>query len=256
VSTRRREWNYQEQLLALRLYNYLPFGQLHDRHIDIIRVAESIGRTPAAVAMKASNFASLDSNLDRKGLSNVSNADRLLWQTFMENSESIANEAEQAYQQLIDSKQRLKRELANEAADQLTESTQLVKVRRVQSFFRKTVLVSYGEQCAITGLSNRKLLIASHIIPWKDNEKRRADPTNGIALNALHDKLFDQGLMTFDESLRVVMSKIIKKDQSISSKYQGFLAIEGEKLMLPERYRPDPEAINYHRENVFVDQYI
>lgn len=132
----------------------------------------------------------------------------------------------------------------------------MVKVRRVQSFFRKAVLVSYGEQCAITGLANRKLLIASHIIPWKDNEKRRADPTNGIALNALHDKLFDQGLMTFDEDLRVVMSNIIKKDQSMFSKYQGFLTIEGEKLMFPERYRPDPEAINYHRENVFIDRNI
>lgn len=98
MSRKRREWNHQEQLLALRLYNYLPFGQLHYRHIDIIKVAEAIGRTPAAVAMKASNFASLDPNLDRKGLTNVSNADRLLWQAFMENSESIADEAEQVYQ--------------------------------------------------------------------------------------------------------------------------------------------------------------
>lgn len=248
-----QQWSNHELLLALRLYNFLPFGQLHQRRPEVIKIAEAIGRTPSAVAMKACNFASLDPALDRKGLGNASNADQQLWQAFMEDSEKIADEAEQTYQQIVIGKQSRDEEAVIEQPNQFTDSIQLVKVRRVQSFFRKTVLVSYGNRCAITALSNPQLLIASHIIPWKDSEKRRADPTNGLALNALHDKLFDQGLITFSEDLRVVMSSTIKQEQSIYPKYRGFIDIEGEKLVLPERYQPDPEAMKYHRENIFVE---
>lgn len=38
------------------------------------------------------------------------------------------------------------------------------------------------------------------------NEQHRLDPQNGIALNALHDKAFDRGLITFDTELRLVCS--------------------------------------------------
>ena len=68
-----------------------------------------------------------------------------------------------------------------------TESLCEVKVRRVQRFFRQTVLQSYDNRWAISGLVIPELLVASHIIPWAKDKLRRADPTNGIALNALYD---------------------------------------------------------------------
>ncbi len=58
----------------------------------------------------------------------------------------------------------------------------------------------------------RSLLVASHIIPWSRNEEHRLDPLNGIALNSLHDKAFDAGLITFDENFRLeVISKCFWK---------------------------------------------
>jgi hypothetical protein len=71
----RRDWNRDEQPLALRLYCLLPFGKLHQSNQDVISIANAIERSPSAVAMKACNFASLDPALDRRGLGNVSRAD-------------------------------------------------------------------------------------------------------------------------------------------------------------------------------------
>ena len=49
-----------ELLLTLHLYCRTPFGKLHQTNPEIIKLAQIIGRTPSAVAMKACNFASLD----------------------------------------------------------------------------------------------------------------------------------------------------------------------------------------------------
>lgn len=56
----RRNWQRKELLLALNLYCRLPFGHYHSRNSEIIKLADFIGRTPDAVAMKLSNFASFD----------------------------------------------------------------------------------------------------------------------------------------------------------------------------------------------------
>src|SRR5690606_15788351 len=91
-----------------------------------------------------------------------------------------------------------------------SETERLTRVRRVQRFFRTAVLASYEKRCAITGLAIPRLLTASHILPWSTAPARRADPSNGICLNALHDRAFDRGLLTFDEDMRVVLSPILR----------------------------------------------
>ena len=73
-----RDWTREERLVALRLYMRSPFGKLHGRNPEIIRLAERIGRTSNALAMKACNFASLDAVFrasNRKGLSGASEGD-------------------------------------------------------------------------------------------------------------------------------------------------------------------------------------
>jgi len=51
--------NWQEDELLLTLHR-TSFGKLHKSNLEIIQLANTIGRTPSAVAMKACNFASLD----------------------------------------------------------------------------------------------------------------------------------------------------------------------------------------------------
>lgn len=245
-----RNWTNEEQLLALRLYCTLPFGQLHQGNKDVIAVAEAIGRTPSAVAMKACNFASLDPNIKQKGLGNVSQADRELWAAFMRDSEQVTLAAEDAYLSRV--------KPVGEEADQLllppagdTETEHVVRVRLVQRFFRKSVLVSYGHKCAISGLAMPDLLIASHIIPWSVDEHRRADPTNGIALNALYDAAFDKGFMTFDDDYRVVLSQEISHKMNTDKPLRQFFDIQGRQLNLPSRFYPDNEALHYHQKHIF-----
>lgn len=82
-----------------------------------------------------------------------------------------------------------------------TETLKQVKVRKVQQFFRNSLLVSYANKCAISGLPVPSLLVASHIISWSKSEARRADLTNGLLLNSLYDKAFDKGYISFDKKL-------------------------------------------------------
>lgn len=227
---------------------------MHYRNSEIIQLAALLGRTPSAVAMKAINFASLDPVQQARniaGLRNVSRADRELWEAFKRNSESIAVEVEAAYERLSRQKVEIK-EMEWEASKGSTETQRLVKVRRIQGFFRATVLSSYEFRCALSDITIPELLNASHIIPWSANTNRRADPRNGIALNALYDRAFDCGLITFDESLKLVLSSRLQKGKLPKLQKGCFLDLEGKKLRLPARFSPDPLALTYHREKIFI----
>src|SRR5688572_19292226 len=92
----RNEWTRDQLLLALRLYMRTPFGRLHGKNPDIIALANKIGRTPDALAMKACNFASIDPKLNRAGLQGSSRADRAIWAEFENNPTKLAIEAEAA----------------------------------------------------------------------------------------------------------------------------------------------------------------
>ena len=80
-----------------------------------------------------------------------------------------------------------------------TEAKASVKVRRGQQFFRQTILNAYGVRCCISGINVPRLLVASHIKPWRDFPKERLDPRNGLCLSSLHDAAFDAGLITLDK---------------------------------------------------------
>ena len=55
-------------------------------------------------------------------------------------------------------------------------------------------------------LSNKDFLIASHIKPWsKCKSNQKLDVNNGLLLCPNHDRLFDEGWISFDE-----IGKIIK----------------------------------------------
>ncbi len=133
-----------------------------------------------------------------------------------------------------------------------TDATALVRVRRGQQFFRQTVLNAYGVRCCISGINVPRLLVASHIKPWRDFPDQRLDPRNGLCLSSLHDAAFDAGLITLDEKLNVVLSKRLKSYFPQPSLEQNFLPFEGEPIRLPEKLaEPDAGFLEYHRKEVF-----
>ncbi|MFV0535389.1 MAG: HNH endonuclease [Cumulibacter sp.] len=65
-----------------------------------------------------------------------------------------------------------------------------------QQVFAKAVKDNYGWECAVTGISTRAFLVASHIVPWAEDKTLRLDPSNGICLSTFVDRAFDAGFLT------------------------------------------------------------
>jgi hypothetical protein len=89
-----------------------------------------------------------------------------------------------------------------------TTVEQQIAARLGQGKFRQNVVDTWsiGERCALTEVSIRDVLTASHIIPWAEDESLRLEGTNGILLCAHADRLFDRHLITFDADGRLVGS--------------------------------------------------
>ena len=131
------------------------------------------------------------------------------------------------------------------------ERERLVKIRVNQVFFRKSILASYNYTCCITGLQERQLLIAAHIRPWGEDEKNRLNPRNGLTINALHDKAFENGLITITEDYRIKISSVLKKQEKNSFVLEAFIRYENKDLILPSRFLPDPGFLKYHNKERF-----
>lgn len=87
-----------------------------------------------------------------------------------------------------------------------TERKSIIKSRVGQGLFRERLIEFWGG-CSVTGLSNRYLLRASHIKPWREcTNQERLDPMNGLLLHPTLDHLFDNGLITFGEQGGIVVS--------------------------------------------------
>ncbi len=248
-------WTRDQLLVVFRLYCLTSFGKLHRHNPEIIKLSRLLDRTPSAVAMKACNFASLDPVQQARniaGLGNVSQDDREVWAAFEANAEAIAADAEAAFARLTGQEMPPPEDEGELVLPPgATEVARMVRTRRIQGFFRATVMASYEYCCALSDIAVPQLLNASHIIPWKSSKERRADPRNGILLNVLYDRAFDRGLITFDESLRLVVSRRLYTDSPPVLQRQSLLEMAGRSLRLPCRFVPDPKAMAYHRENVF-----
>lgn len=93
-----------------------------------------------------------------------------------------------------------------------TERKSLVKSRIGQGVFRDRILNKYGRKCLITGLMIDKCLIASHIKPWAVcNNNERLSEENGLLLSATYDRLFDSGLISFQNTGQIIISDFINE---------------------------------------------
>ena len=92
----------------------------------------------------------------------------------------------------------LLKEAAPDAEERL-ERDALTRIRIGQDEFRRGLDEAWSSTCALTGVTQRAALRASHITPWR-NAEGRLDPENGLLLAAHVDALFDGRLITFDSA--------------------------------------------------------
>lgn len=94
-----------------------------------------------------------------------------------------------------------------------TERSGLVVSRVGQGYYRQQLIEKFDGKCAVTGISIRSILIASHIVPWAyANDKERLDVDNGILLSPLYDALFDKQYISFDRFGRIMFDNCTREE--------------------------------------------
>lgn len=247
-------WTRDQLTLVINLYNKITFGQMHSRNPAIIALAGIIDRKPNAVAMKLVNFASLDPRLKQKGMTGASNLDKLVWQEFsndwaeqiFESEKLLAKKTNSSLEKLYDI------DLDNLKQREGKDVERVVKTRVNQERFREAVFTNFNNQCCISGIGITGLLVASHIVPWSGDTENRLNPQNGLSLNALLDRAFDNYLITVTTDLKVKVSSRFHKHKDVLSIKQNFIDYDGKSLIEPKKFYPDVEFLKMHNDKFIV----
>lgn len=245
------KWSREEHILAFNLYCKIPFGAIHARNPKIIQLAKLLGRSANSVSLKLSNFARLDPALQIRGIKGMQHGakgEEEIWNEFAGSPENLAFESERLLAERMDKSIEDiagidKRDLPPAGI----EREALVRIRVNQHFFRSRILSAYNYQCCVTGLTFTPLLVASHIVPWSEDQTNRLNPRNGLCLNALHDRAFDRYLMWIDGDFTVKFSfDLMEPKQLNDSTLKWLTSFHGKRLVFPDRFSPDPELLRRH----------
>ena len=249
--------NWTEEQITVVLYEYCrkPFGQFSARKEFVKTLGALIGRTPDAVVRKVGNLASFDPKMKCRGvggLAHTSKLDEAIWKKYYGRWEQLAYDAEVLLASFKNEK--LEQSLSIDDISNLPDGKdrlETIKSRINQDFFRETVLSSYNQKCCITGLHNTKLLEASHIVGWNVDIGNRTNPENGLCLNSLFHKAYDENLIgiTPDYDIRISEeffgNKIIEVPEETRKYILGF---NNKKIILPRRFLPDRDLLAVHFE--------
>ncbi len=251
---KKNDWSKEETIIAFNVYCKIPFKSSSKTNATIIKYAKIIGRSPSALNMKIGNFGRLDPELKKQnitGLVNGAKLEEVVWEEFNGNWEKLAFESELL---LAKFQNKSIEEVADFDLEDLPlgkERETIIKVRVNQSFFRSTVLSSYNQKCCITGLSIPDFLVASHIIPWKKDEKNRLNPHNSLCLNSIHDKAFDRGFITITPDFKVLISKYFNDYSNENAVNDFFSKYNNQPIILPDKFLPSKEFLDYHYHKIF-----
>lgn len=123
----------------------------------------------------------------------------------------------------------------------VTEKQNVILSRIGQGRFRKQ-LIDFWKCCAVTGFTEIPLLTASHIKPWKNsNNFEKLDFYNGLLLTPNLDKVFDLGLISFDNDGSIIISDIFENFEDLGISKEMKINFEPEHILY----------IKYHQNEVF-----
>lgn len=109
-----------------------------------------------------------------------------------------------------------------------TDTQRLITTRVGQGAYRKSILHRWEYSCAVTKFEDPRILIASHIVPWREGtDNERLDVDNGLLLSPTYDALFDRSLISFDQNGKIELSTAINKDAYEKIGVSGTEVIQG-----------------------------
>jgi len=132
-----------------------------------------------------------------------------------------------------------------------------VTERRRHPEFRENILRAYEYRCAVCGFDVRLgifpiALEAAHI-KWYQAGGPDVE-VNGLALCALHHKLFDRGAFTLSDNMKILVSAHANGTIGFQEWLMNF---HGKKIAPPQRksYYPDRKFVDWHVREVFRGEY-
>ena len=129
----------------------------------------------------------------------------------------------------------------------MTERHVLARARLGQGRFKESVR-HFEPACRLTGVTDSRYLIASHMKPWSTSDNReRLDGHNGLLLSPHVDNLFDRGLITFAISGKVVVSPNLNPE--ISSRWKLDFDRSGRRFT-----KGQVPYLEYHRDVIFQSE--
>jgi putative restriction endonuclease len=254
MAEKRKLWTQEEFIVVLNLYLQMPFGQMSSTNSRVKEMAELIGRSANAVAMRLTNYAAVDPFHQKRGIKGLVGGIKQVkpyFNKYIDDREALIFKSEEILANLEGKTLEKKYDLDLEIIDSFGTKEgktveRFIKTRVNQSAFRKIVLANYSQECAISGLNEPQLLVASHISPWSSDVKNRLNPSNGLCLNMLYDKAFDKHLISFDNDLKLMVSPLLSAslNESVSI---NFKMINGKILKEASKYSPDISLLERHR---------
>jgi putative restriction endonuclease len=255
----RRLWTREEFILVMNLYTKIRYGQFNNRNSEVIKLAELIDKSPGAVAYKLVHLSSQDPYHQNRGIKGLANPgknaieiyrdfnedwDEMLYQSEVLLAKYKNKTIEQEYSEWEDADLEF---LKNKKG---LDIERLVKTRVNQSLFRRIITNNYSNSCAVCNLNIDKLLVASHILKWSDNQKERLNPENGLCLCNIHDKAFELGYLGITGDYELNISEELS---SISEEtyVAMFKRHQNQKIIMPDKFYPNPSFLNSHYQSTF-----
>ena len=248
---RNDKWTREQLIMALNVYCKIPFKDVKEWHPIIQKYAPLIGRSPVALKMKVGNFGRFDPVLRSKGIVGLvhgSKDEELVWNEFWGDPEKLAYESERLFAERAKMKIEVFVEIDKPNLPIGKNRDVIIHQRVNQSFFRKMILCAYLNRCCVTGISNSLLLEACHIMSWAEDESNRMNPTNGLCMNPLFHKAYDNYLMAITPDYTISISDQMLCDIKEESTLLFLKSLNGRHIILPEKFLPNQDFLSQHYE--------
>lgn len=94
-------------------------------------------------------------------------------------------------------------------------------------------------------MATKEFLVASHIVPWGEDQAIRLDPSNGICLSVLVDRAFEKGYLQIQDDLTIQVDWAkIGNDRVLREQLEPY---DGRKVNAPKQAAPRKEYLERRR---------